>query len=141
VGVPVGEVEEAEIVLWEEWGPRTARVRLISPPTFHLTTVHAGQPWLSLEDDKLVIRDFSTARVLGSRAARGASATVGLPFADLLLTSATTTTTTLQNEDGGATVLVLAPAQTRIHGHGRSHVQSGGLGSPNGTCFGEDGVL
>ena len=29
VGVPVGEVEEAEIVLWEEWGPRAARVRLI----------------------------------------------------------------------------------------------------------------
>jgi hypothetical protein len=73
VGVPVGEVEEAEIVLWEEWGPRAARVRLISPHTFHSTTVHAGQPWLSL-GDKLVIRDFSTARVLGSRAARGAGA-------------------------------------------------------------------
>ena len=72
VGVLVGEVEEAEIVLWGEWGPRTARV--ISPPTFHWITVHAGQPWLSL-DDKLVIRDFSTARVLGSRVARGAGAT------------------------------------------------------------------
>jgi hypothetical protein len=39
VGVPVGEVEEAEIVLWEEWGPCAARVRLISPPTFHSTIV------------------------------------------------------------------------------------------------------
>jgi hypothetical protein len=92
VGVPVGEAEEAEIVLWEEWGPRAARV--ISPPTFHWITAHAGQPWLSL-DDKLVIRDFSTARVLGSRAARGAAPQQPIiSLADLLLTSATTTTTT-----------------------------------------------
>jgi hypothetical protein len=37
-------------------------------------------------------------------------------------------------------VLVLVPAQPRTHGHGRSQVQSGGLGSSNGTCFGEDVV-
>jgi hypothetical protein len=38
-------------------------------------------------------------------------------------------------------VLILVPAQTRTHGHGRSQVQSGRIGSSNGTCFGEDGVL
>jgi hypothetical protein len=38
-------VEEAEIVPWEEWGPRAARV--ISPPTFHWITAHAGQRRLS----------------------------------------------------------------------------------------------
>jgi hypothetical protein len=38
-------------------------------------------------------------------------------------------------------VLVLVPAQMRTHGHGRSQVQSGRIGSSNRTCFGEDGVL
>ena len=37
-------------------------------------------------------------------------------------------------------MLVLAPAQTRIRGHGRSQVLSGGLSSSNRTCFGEDAV-
>jgi hypothetical protein len=37
-------------------------------------------------------------------------------------------------------VLVLASAQTRTHGHGLSQVQSGRIGSSNGTCFGEDVV-
>ena len=60
--VGVCEVEAAEIVPWEEWGSRAARV--IFPPAFHWITAHAGQPWLSLEDDKLVIRDFNTVRVL-----------------------------------------------------------------------------
>jgi hypothetical protein len=44
-GVGMGEMEKAEIVPWEEWGPRAARV--ISPPTFHWITAHAGQRWLS----------------------------------------------------------------------------------------------
>jgi hypothetical protein len=70
--VGVCEVEAAEIVPWEELGSRAARV--ILPPAFHWITAHAGQPWLSLEDDKLVIRDFSTARVLRARAALGAGA-------------------------------------------------------------------
>jgi len=70
--VGVGEMEAGEIVPWEEWGPRAARI--ISPRTFHWITAHAGQRWLSLEDDKLVIRDFSTARVLRARAALGAGA-------------------------------------------------------------------
>jgi len=51
--VGVGEMEEAEIVPWEEWGSCVA-ARVISPPTFH---------WLSLQDDRLIIGDFSTARV------------------------------------------------------------------------------
>ena len=139
MGVPVGEVEEAEIVLWEEWGPRAARV--ISPPTFHWITAHAGRPWLFL-DDKLVIRDFSTARVLGSREARDA----GTAAAHHILSRSPAylhyyyNNNAGKNEDGGATVLVLSPAQTRIRGHHRSQVQSGGLSSSNGTCFGEDAV-
>jgi hypothetical protein len=138
VGVPVGEVEEAEIVLWEEWGPRAARVRPISPPTFHSTIVHAGRLWLSL-DHKLVIHDFSTARVLGSRAAWGEGAavahhTLSRSPARLRYNNSE------KNEDGAATVLVLVPAQMRTHGHGRSQVQSGRIGSSNGTCFGEDVV-
>jgi hypothetical protein len=37
-------------------------------------------------------------------------------------------------------VPMLAPAQTRIHGHGRSQIQ-GGIGSAtSATCFGEDVV-
>jgi hypothetical protein len=61
---------------------------------------------------------------------------VGLPL------TFSTTTTLEKNEDGAATVLVLAPAQTRIYGHGRSQVQSGAseLGSSNVTCFREDVV-
>jgi hypothetical protein len=85
--------------------------------------VHAGQPWLSL-DHKLVIHDFSTARVLGSRAAWGEGAavahhTLSRSPAHLRYNNAE------KNEDGAA--LVLVPAQTRTHGHGRSQVQSGGL--------------
>ncbi|KAI0246241.1 hypothetical protein BJV78DRAFT_175191 [Lactifluus subvellereus] len=53
---------EEEEVPWEEWGPSAARV--IAPPTFQWITAYAGQRWLSLEcDNKLVIRDFSAARV------------------------------------------------------------------------------
>jgi hypothetical protein len=55
--VGVGEVEEAEFVLWEEWGPRTARV--ILPPTIHWIAAQAGRRWFPLEDDKLVMCDFS----------------------------------------------------------------------------------
>ena len=54
------EVEEEEVP-WEEWGPSSARV--IAPPSFQWITAYAGQRWLSLESDKLVIRDFSAARV------------------------------------------------------------------------------
>lgn len=131
-GVGVGEVAEAEVVPWEEWGPRAARV--ISPPTFHWITAHAGQRWLSLEHDKLVIRDFSTARVLRARA--GATAhTNGYGY---------------NNENGAAEngttpaapvpVPVLAPAQTRIHGHRRSQVQDRSPSASATTCFGKDVV-
>jgi hypothetical protein len=139
VGVPVGAVEEAEIVLWEEWGPRAARIRLISPSTFHSTIVHPGQPWLSL-DDKLVIHDLSTARVLGSRAARGEGATVAHRTLSGSPAHLRYNNNAEKTEDGAATVLVLVLAQPRTHGHGRSQVQSGGLGSSNGMCFGEDVV-
>ncbi|KAH9955668.1 hypothetical protein BC827DRAFT_830187 [Russula dissimulans] len=53
-------------VPWEKWGPRAARV--ISPPMFQWITAHAGQRWLSLETDKLVVRDFSAARIQVQRA-------------------------------------------------------------------------
>ncbi len=128
----MGEV--VDIVPWEEWGPRAARV--ISPPTFHWITAHAGQRWLSLEDDKLVIRDFSAARVLRA-------------------TRATTTTTTSASSldyhlryhvggDGSGTAPVLAPAQTRIRGHVHSQsqapLQALGGSMATTTCFGEDVV-
>jgi len=48
-------------VPWEEWGPRAARV--ISPSMFQWITAHAGQRWLSLDTDKLVVRDFCAARI------------------------------------------------------------------------------
>jgi hypothetical protein len=136
LGLGVGGVKPAGIIPWEEWGPRAARV--ISPPTFHWITAHAGQRWLSLEDDKLVIRDFSTARVLRARASRSAAA-------HTLSGSPAFFRYNNDNEDGGtegkngtaaSPVLVLAQAQTRIHGHGRSQV---GL-EYNATCFGEDVV-
>jgi hypothetical protein len=113
----VCEVEAVEIVPWEEWGPRAARV--ISPPTFHWITAHAGQRWLSLEDDKLVIRDFSTARVLRARAALGAGAAAHHTFSGSPTYLRYNNNNAGKNEDGGATVLVLAPAQTRIHRQGR----------------------
>jgi hypothetical protein len=57
-----------EMVRWEEWGPKATRI--IVPSSFQWITAHAGQRWLSLESDgnndyhkKLVIRDFSAARV------------------------------------------------------------------------------
>ena len=50
-----------DVVPWEEWGPRAARV--IAPSSFQWITAHAGQRWLSLERDQLVIRDFSAVRV------------------------------------------------------------------------------
>jgi len=141
-GVRVREVEEAEIVPWEEWGPRAARV--ISPPTFHWITAHAGQRWLSLDDDKLVIRDFSIARVrvLQARASAGVGAAAhtlsGSPAYLRYNNSAG------KNEDGttengtAPPVPVLAPVQTRIHGHSRSQVQV--QGGSCATCFGEDVV-
>jgi hypothetical protein len=81
---------------WEEWGPRAARV--ISPPSFQWITAHAGQRWLSLEADKLVLRDFSAARVRRARAS--------------------TSTSTSDTADGKG-ALRLAPPQTFIPG-GRS---------------------
>jgi hypothetical protein len=132
------EEEVVEIVPWEEWGPRAARV--ISPPTFHWITAHAGQRWLSLEDDKLVIRDFSAARVL--KASRVTTTTT-----TTTTTTATTTTSASSpayylrdhvSGDGSGIAPVLAPAQTRIRGH----VHSQALGGPMATttCFGEDVV-
>ena len=83
VGVPVP---------WKKWGPRAARV--ILPSNFQWITAHAGQRWLSLEADKLVIRDFSTVRVRRARAqARGPADARN------------------DDSDGGA-----APAQTFIQG-------------------------
>jgi len=122
-GVWVSEVDDADIVPWEEWGPYAARI--ISPPTFHWITAHAGQRWLSLEDEKLVIRDFSAARVL--RARSGAVHTKGFPAYLRYDNNA-------GNENG--TAPVLAPAQTRIRGHGQRQV----LGVSSATCFGEDVV-
>jgi hypothetical protein len=49
------------VVPWEEWGPSATRI--ISPSSFQWITAHAGQRWLALESDKLIIRDFSRARV------------------------------------------------------------------------------
>ena len=48
-----------------------------------------------------------------------------------------------KNKDGAATMLLLAPAQTCIHGYGQSQVQSGAseLESSNVTCFEKDVVL
>ena len=70
-----GEDESANsdvVVPWEEWGPRAARV--VAPSSFQWITAHAGQRWLSLEEGRLVIRDFSAVRV---RRAVAAAATVG----------------------------------------------------------------
>jgi hypothetical protein len=135
----VGEVEDAEVVPWEEWGPRAARV--ISPPAFHWITAHAGQRWLSLESDKLVIRDFSAARVrvLRARAGAGADATThhALRGSPAYLRYNNGNGTTEENGTASVPVQVLAPAQTRIHGHGRSQ---GGLSTESATCFGEDVV-
>ena len=55
------EEEGEDIVPWEEWGTRAARV--IAPSSFQWITAHAGQRWLSLETGRLVIRDFSAVRV------------------------------------------------------------------------------
>ena len=53
------------VVPWEEWGPSATRV--IAPDSFQWITAHAGQRWLSLESNQLVIRDFSAARVRRAR--------------------------------------------------------------------------
>jgi hypothetical protein len=60
------------MVPWEEWGPSAARI--ITPSSFQWITAHAGQRWLSLESDKLVLRDFSAARVRRALAAAAARA-------------------------------------------------------------------
>jgi hypothetical protein len=118
------EVVVEEVVPWEAWGPRAARV--ISPPTFNWITAHARQRWLSLENDQLVMRDFSTARVglLRARTSAGAStaarALSGSP-AYLRYNNGNGT------ENGTASVSVpvpkLAPAQTRILGSAQNLVQ------------------
>jgi hypothetical protein len=90
-------------VPWEEWGPHSTRV--ISPPAFHWITAHAGQRWLSLEDDKLVIRDFSAARVRRARASGS-----GAPTPHLRHKSGA------RDGDETGTGTVLAPAQTHIPG-------------------------
>jgi hypothetical protein len=77
---------EQEVVPWEEWGPSAARV--IAPSSFQWITAHAGQRWLSFESDKLVIRDFSAARVRRARAHR-----------DRLSPNTTTTTTHVNNNE------------------------------------------
>ena len=139
----VGEVEKTEVVPWEEWGPRATRV--ISPPTFHWITAHAGQRWLSLEDDKLIIRDFSTARVrvLQARAGAGAAAHTlsGSPAYLRYNNNNNNGKSGGTTENGAASVPVpaLALTQTRIHGHGRSQIQGGGS-TAIATCFGEDVV-
>ncbi|KAI0252941.1 hypothetical protein BJV78DRAFT_1281278 [Lactifluus subvellereus] len=57
------EEDEDDVMMpWVEWGP--LRARIIAPPSFQWITAYAGQRWLSLEsDNKLVIRDFSAARI------------------------------------------------------------------------------
>jgi hypothetical protein len=122
------------LVPWDEWGPYAARV--ISPSSFQWITAHAGQRWLSLESDKLVIRDFSAMRV--RRAHRRDRARTP--------TTTTTTTTTAarreseeeQEGDGGAAddseglgggATASAPATAGPYGQRR--VIWGG----SGTCF------
>ena len=62
-------IERGQVLVpWDEWGPSAARV--ISPSSFQWITAHAGQRWLSLESDRLVIRDFSTVRVRRAHARR-----------------------------------------------------------------------
>jgi len=133
------EVVVEEVVPWEAWGPRAARV--ISPPTFNWITAHAGQRWLSLENDQLVIRDFSTARVRLLRARASACASTadralsGSP-AYLRYNNGNGT----ENETASVPVPIpvprLAPAQTRILGSAQNLVQ-GGWRRP---CFEEDVV-
>jgi hypothetical protein len=89
-------------VPWEMWGPRSARV--ISPSAFHWITAHAGQRWLSLEDDKLVVRDFSAARVRRARARADAS---GAPNDSIAY---------LRHQAGDGPGAVPVPAQTHIPG-------------------------
>jgi hypothetical protein len=124
------EQEGVWVCQWVRW----RRQRLFmggmgsSRSTRHLATYipldnsARGQPWLSL-DDKLVIRDFSTARVLGSREARGAGAAADHHILSGSPAYLRYNNNAGKNEGGGATVLVLAPAQTRIHGHGRSQAE------------------
>lgn len=130
----VAEVEVAEIFPWDAWGPRAARI--ISPPTFHWITAHAGQRWLSLEGDKLVIRDFSTARVLRAHASANAAHNSGSSAHLRYNYDYNSGNAGGGTQNGTAPVLVLA--QTRIHGHVRSQSQVWGMSST--TCFGEDVV-
>jgi hypothetical protein len=57
---------EGMMVPWEEWGPRATRIIPLSLDQSIMA--YAGQRWLSLNFDKLVIRDFSAARVRHARA-------------------------------------------------------------------------
>ena len=63
------DADDDAVVPWEEWGPRAARV--VAPSSFQWITAHAGQRWLSLEEGRLVIRDFSAVRVRRAAAAVG----------------------------------------------------------------------
>ncbi|KAH9059411.1 hypothetical protein EDB83DRAFT_2607181 [Lactarius deliciosus] len=62
-----GDGDGDDTMPWEEWGPSAARV--IAPSSFQWITAHAGQRWLSLEANRLVIRDFSAVRVRRAAAA------------------------------------------------------------------------
>ncbi|KAH8977029.1 hypothetical protein EDB86DRAFT_2838579 [Lactarius hatsudake] len=62
-----GDEDGDDTVPWGEWGPSAARV--IAPSSFQWITAHAGQRWLSLEANRLVIRDFSAVRVRRAAAA------------------------------------------------------------------------
>ena len=66
------DADDDAVVPWEEWGPRAARV--VAPSSFQWITAHAGQRWLSLEEGRLVIRDFSAVRVRRAAAAVGEAA-------------------------------------------------------------------
>ncbi|KAH9172579.1 hypothetical protein EDB89DRAFT_2069653 [Lactarius sanguifluus] len=75
-----GDGEGDDTVPWEEWGPSAARV--IAPSSFQWITAHAGQRWLSLEADRLVIRDFSATVIRGGSACFAHDVTSALPFVE-----------------------------------------------------------
>jgi hypothetical protein len=101
------------LVPWDEWGPHAARV--ISPSSFQWITAHAGQRWLSLESDRLVIRDFSAVRVRRAHFRGRSRAT----------TEGDGGGTAADGSDGGAAFESGDEAQTVIRGG-------------SGTCFLDD---
>jgi hypothetical protein len=117
-------VEQA-VVPWEEWGAHAARV--ISPSSFQWITAHAGQRWLSLESDRLVVRDFSAVRVQRARARISATNTRHGDGDDGGPPGDGTTTTRAATATATATAAAVAAEENVIRGGA-------------GTCFRDDVV-